>query len=237
MPDEQGSESQDTGHDERRRHPRQVVDDLSGILQSTHPVRIVDLSATGAAVEASERLLPNHTYRLRMDSREGEILTSGRVVWAKLTGTREIESGDVEPVFRAGIRFESELGERGRRLLQQLEERSPKGIGTRLQARFKMGELASTLLLSSESTFDVRVLSLGGMAAEMSFAPRLGSVLDLVLPLGDVQVEIRGTVANVTPVEGAEEHHLVGIQFRRVDPEVKAALEAFLERMDETEPS
>lgn len=228
MPQGQGS------GDERRRYARYSVEDVSGVIQSTHPVRIVDISASGAAVETAERLLPNHGYRLKIDSEEGEILTSGQVVWAKLTGTRETASGDVEPVFRAGLRFESQLGARGRRLLERLSLRSPEGIGTRLQARFKMSDLASSLLLTGESTFDVRVLSLGGMAAEMDFSPRLRAVLDVVLPLGDVQLELEGRVANVTPVEGTPERYLVGVQFLHMDAEAKAALETFLQRADET---
>ena len=45
------------------------------------------------------------------------------------------------------------------RLFDRLDESDAEDVGTSLRARYKLSDLASTLLLRGQSTFEVRTLS------------------------------------------------------------------------------
>jgi hypothetical protein len=97
-------------------------------------------------------------------------------------------------------------------MLDRLEADEFAGIDTRLSARYKMSDLASTLLLRDRATFEVRTLSRGGIGAELDYRPRVGSMLELVLPL-DEPVEVRGRVVAVDPATEDPARFLVRIEF------------------------
>jgi len=223
-----------------RQHRRHRVADLHGTLQFAHPATVIDLSRSGIAVESAERLVPGRIYPLQLEGRDGLLITtSARVVWCKLTGTLENEDGDSAPVFRAGLEFQGVLPDAATRLFDRLEQTSSAGVGSHLKARHKLSDLASTLLRRDQATFVVRSLSRRGMGAEMEYSPRLGSMLDFVLPL-DEPVELRGRVADVSPAPEDPRHFMVGIEFVNVPPLVQGQIDRYLDglgRMDSSEVS
>jgi hypothetical protein len=216
---------------DRRHHRRYRVADLSGTLQFSHPARVIDLSRSGAAIETSERLAPGRTYSLQLGEVEsGVTSTTARVIWCKLTGTRESSDGDSIPIYRAGLEFEGVLAEPASLLLDQLDDDGLAGVDTRLQARYKMSDLASTLLLRDRAGFEVRSLSRAGMGAEMEYSPRVGSMLEFVLPL-DEPVEIKGRVADVVPAEEDPRRFLVGIEFVGLGSVAQIQLDRYIARL------
>jgi hypothetical protein len=169
-------------------------------------------------VESAERLVPGRTYPLQLEGRDGLLITtSARVVWCKLTGTSENEDGEAAPVYRAGLEFQGVLPEAAGRLFDQLETSTVEDVDTNLLARYKLSDLASTLLLRGQATFEVRTMSRNGMGAEMEYSPRVGSMLEFVLPL-DEPLELRGRVADVNPAAENPTRFLVGIEFVSVPP-------------------
>ena len=216
---------------DRRRQRRFRVAQLAGTLQFTHPAKIVDLSRSGAAVETTERLAPGRTYSLQLQGDAGvNTSTVGRVIWCKLTGMEETDGGESTPIYRAGLEFEGVLPAPAVEILDRMDEASLAGIDTRLRARYKLSDLASTLLLRDRATFEVRTLSSGGMGAEMEYSPRIGSMLEFVLPL-DEPVEVRGRVVDVNPAEENARRFLVGIEFVGLAPSQQGHLDRYIERL------
>jgi PilZ domain-containing protein len=214
----------------QRAHRRFRVPDLQGTLQFAHPVTVIDLSRSGAAVETAERLVPDRTYPLQLESRDGIVVTTlGRVVWCKLTGTQENEDGDSAPLYRAGLAFEHGLPDAAARLIDELDQASLEGVDISLRARYKMSDLASIMLLRDRATFEVKTLSRQGLSAEMEHGPRVGSILEMVLPL-DQPVEVRGRVADVRPGEHPT-RFLVNIDFVGLTPTAQGHLERYIERL------
>ena len=212
-----------------RQQRRYRVADLHGTLQFAHPAVVLDLSRSGIAVESAERLAPGRIYPLQLEGQDGLLITtSARVVWCKFSGTVENEDGEAAPVYRAGLEFQGALPEAARLLFDRLEESESEGLDTNLQARYKMSDLASTLLLRGQSTFDVRTLSRGGMGAEMEYSPRVGSMLEFVLPL-DEPLELRGRVTDVNPAAENPTRFLVGIEFMSVSSLVQGRIDRYLE--------
>jgi hypothetical protein len=214
-----------------RQHRRFRVADLHGTLQFAHPAVVLDLSRSGIAVESAERLVPGRTYPLQLEGRDGLLITtSARVVWCKLVGTSENEDGEAAPVYRAGLEFQGVLPEAASRLFDELESSTAEDVDTNLQARYKLSDLASTLLLRGQSTFEVRTMSRSGMGAEMEYSPRIGSMLEFVLPL-DEPLELRGRVADVNPAAESPTRFLVGIEFVSVSPLAQGRIDRYLESL------
>ena len=216
---------------DRRRHRRYAVAELAGVLEFAHPAKVVDLSRSGASVETTERLAPGRAYRLQLEHADAPpTSTTGRVVWCRLTGTVDLGGGESSPLYRAGLHFEQDLAEPDAELLDRLDESAREGVDIRMQARYKLSDLASTLLLRDRSTFEVRTLSRAGMGAEMEYGPRVGALLDFVLPL-DEPIEVRGRVADVTPAAENPRRFLVGLEFVGVHTRGQALLDRYIDRL------
>jgi hypothetical protein len=73
-----------TNHIERRRGRRssgaELPEDLSGRIRPGHQVRVLDLSAWGALVETSRRLLPGSIVDLQLEAEDWRQVTKARVV-------------------------------------------------------------------------------------------------------------------------------------------------------------
>jgi hypothetical protein len=72
---------------DRRGHPRVRPDDtnkLTASLASGSDVRLIDLSKGGAQFECDRRFLPNATVSLRLLSKDGQHLVTGRVVRSRI---------------------------------------------------------------------------------------------------------------------------------------------------------
>jgi len=72
---------------DRRGHPRVRPDDsnkLAASLASGSDVRLIDLSKGGAQFECDRRFLPNATVSLRLLSKDGQHLVTGRVVRSRI---------------------------------------------------------------------------------------------------------------------------------------------------------
>lgn len=71
----------------RREHVRVRPDDhnkLTATLASGSDIRLIDLSRGGAQFECERRFLPNASVSLRLRTRDGEVLVTGRVVRSRI---------------------------------------------------------------------------------------------------------------------------------------------------------
>jgi hypothetical protein len=72
---------------DRRSHVRVRPDEnnrLAATLASGSDIRLIDLSKGGAQFECDRRFLPNATVSLRLLTRDGEVLVTGRVVRSRI---------------------------------------------------------------------------------------------------------------------------------------------------------
>lgn len=86
--------ARDDGHDaatataaNRREHVRVRPDDqnkLAATLASGSDIKLIDLSRGGAQFECERRFLPNASVSLRLRTRDGEVLVTGRVVRSRI---------------------------------------------------------------------------------------------------------------------------------------------------------
>ncbi len=96
--------------EERRGHGRLTVRQ-SRLRSPTLKGRVINLSATGMAIETHQSLRIGSQYYFLLDRKGRAMRLEGRVLWCRLKATVTDGSGDVTPVYRAGI--ERVTGSRG----------------------------------------------------------------------------------------------------------------------------
>jgi hypothetical protein len=92
---------------ERRRHPRVPVHgEVMGSIHTVAAAPFVDLSETGALLEANCALKPGSFYRLRFTiPGSGEMLLKTRVVRSFVHGFRPGPKGENALVYRTAVEF------------------------------------------------------------------------------------------------------------------------------------
>lgn len=149
----------------RRQHPRYRVEGVKGSFAMSADVRIVDISLTGIGLETNSYLAVGRHYSLRVQ-RTGEALKLwGRVVWCKMLRTEKNGSGDVLPVYRAGIEFENILSGVAEEWLTFIGEKAIVRPERRMMGRLSIAAPAPAHI-QGEVLFEVRSISAGGMLIE-----------------------------------------------------------------------
>jgi len=95
--------------DERRKHKRLIVKGNQKIISHFLNTRIINISVSGVAIETTTRLEINKEYGLKINQRGNALRLKGRVVWAVLMRAEKKESGDIIPVYKAGMEFQQPL--------------------------------------------------------------------------------------------------------------------------------
>jgi hypothetical protein len=93
---------------ERRRHERLQSRELATSrlrLGTNDEVRLVDLSASGARIEARARLRPGAPVRLAFPELGQDVATRGRIVWASVFRV----SANHGVTYRAAIHFDEPI--------------------------------------------------------------------------------------------------------------------------------
>ena len=94
---------------ERRKHKRVVVKGGEGDILYPLNTRIIDISLSGVSIETTEKLRMNKEYSLKINHRNHVLRLKSRVIWALLTRIEKKESGDIVPVYKAGMKFQQPL--------------------------------------------------------------------------------------------------------------------------------
>lgn len=212
---------------ERRRSHRFEVEGVRGSLTFRSEARIRNLSLTGMSLETADHLEVGKSYAMKLVYEEGEMRLSGMVVRSRLLGTRRLPNGDSQPVYEAGIRFDDVLNERATQLHDLLSASAQVSPDRRVTGRFEVG-LPESVRLDGDHQFEVRKISATGMLIETGPAPRLGSVVEVSVPLTDgEELHAAARVAHIEPVAGSDRHQL-GVEFRDLTPSDRARLDSFI---------
>lgn len=213
---------------ERRRSTRYPVSGVSGSLTFRSDARVVDLSLGGLSVETSQHLGVGKTYSIRLAREESdELRLGGEVVRSRLRGTRARDDGERGPVYEAGIRFHPLSDVQTAALRELLSASTEVQLDEPMAGRFDLG-LPESVRLRSDYGFEVRKLSATGMLIESELAPRLDTVIELTVALGEGELRTSVRVAYVEEIAPGRYH--LGVEFGEMSADDRKLLDRFIAR-------
>ena len=154
----------------QRRHKRYEVHGVRGALLFRTQVTVRNISLSGVAIEATERLQLGRTYSIRLAGGEDHVDATGTIRWCHLASFRPAEGGSPSAVYEAGLAFQEVLSEKGHGLLRFLEEHVVLSPHQRLTGRFH-GDGMRPADLETLYGFEVLRLSLSGLLVRTQLEP------------------------------------------------------------------
>ena len=226
MPKRDGEERRD-----RRRHR---VSGLSGVLRHTIEARVLDLSVLGMAIETSSWLQVGQRYRLRMVHPDHSVDYDSQVVWCHLVGSQPAGSGDVRPIYQAGLQFVGSPNDEGPALRELLEKTAVVSVGSRLAGRFKVRR-EKTVDVSLQHEFEVLAVGRQEVILRAELLPEIGTRFRLEIGEGEDQVRATVGVEELSRTPGSRASKLI-CRILEVDPETRGSLERLIRsQLDEPE--
>ena len=101
-----------------RSQPRYEVEDLR--VLSPVGAKILDVGAVGMGLETMEKLPLGREDTFELAARTRRLRVPGRVTWCRLVRTIRTASGDMVPVYRAGVRFAESVSPSSRNELLEI---------------------------------------------------------------------------------------------------------------------
>jgi len=90
---------------DRRRHKRLIVKGVQRNALYFSNTKIINISVAGAAIETTKKPEINREYIFKIIYKGNPLRLKGHVVWALPICVERKESGDVIPLYKAGIKF------------------------------------------------------------------------------------------------------------------------------------
>jgi hypothetical protein len=212
---------------EHRRHKRYDVNDVRGSLALNAEAELLNMSLTGMAIATRAMLKVGGKCTLRIPHQGGTLTVPADVKWCRLVSTERTASGDVVPVYQAGLDFRQILDEKARQMLELIESSIVVELERRLSGRFKV-VVEGPVELRAWQPFEVRRISLSGMLIETDLIAEVGTVFDLEIEPDGTPIELRGRVAHLRALAEGERGEL-GVEFLALSAESRRALEALIE--------
>ena len=219
---------------EGRRHKRYIVDGIQGNVLYPADLEILNISIDGAAIETTKWLDLNREYTLKVKYKDIVLNLRGRIVWAVLTSKEKKGSGEVIPVYRAGVRFTDTLSEKTTMLINFIEENKIRTLEKRLVGvRFKIVTYQDTKI-DYPYKYEVKKMSLSGMLVETEYALDLNSNYDIELFLTDNVLNIIGRIAYCEKIDSDDGiKYNIGIEFAELSDNDKGTLKEFLNTLED----
>lgn len=219
---------------EERKHKRYTVDGIQGNVLYPADLEILNISIEGAAIETTKWLDLNREYTLKVKYKDIVLNLRGRIVWAVLTSKGKKGSGEVIPVYRAGVRFTDTLSEKTTMLINFIEENKIRALEKRLVGvRFKIVTLQDTKI-DYPYKYEVKKMSLSGMLVETEYALDLNSNYDIELFLTDNVLNIIGRIAYCEKIDSDDgTKYNIGIEFAEVSDNDRGTLKEFLNTLED----
>lgn len=220
----------------KRRHKRYVVDRIFGNLLYSTEVNIVNLSIDGAAIETTKRLELNREYPFKIRYKGTLLNLKGLVVWSVLSQSEKKDSGEVIPVYKAGLKFTELLDEKTKILLKFIEESKVKSTEKRLIGiRIKIAESENkNIKIDFPYRYDVKKISLSGMLVEIEHPFELNARHHMELFLNKDVLNIVGRIAYCDKNTSNEDtKYDIGIEFVDMSDNDKVLLKEFIDTLEE----
>lgn len=214
---------------DRRKHERFSAEEVLGNFSYSVEANVLNLSLGGLAVRTYTQLNIGRRYRFRVGDRQDAVHLSGAVRWCRLAGTEKRSSGDIVPVYEAGISFDEVLSEKAEELLEFMERNIILDLKRRIFGRFRVQSKGS-VTLESDSKYLVRQLSTSGMMIEADVALKPETTLDLEMRLSRRKFTTPARIVYLAEVDLQNEtlKYRMGVEFIGTAPEQAAKLEDFI---------
>ncbi len=214
---------------QKRRYRRYEVHDLYGSLLFRVEVKILNLSLTGMAVEATQQLKQGRVHAVRLGQGDSAVSLDATIRWCRLVGTRKSASGEPVTVYLAGLTFDGMVSEKAEHVMEFLKEHVVLALQKRVIGRFRpKGE--SPIELAARVEFEVAKVSLSGMLLKTRILPTLDSTFDVEMAIAGAPFESSCRVAYVQRSGGtdAEPEVDVGVEFAGLGEPQQVVLRQFI---------
>lgn len=217
--------------DNTRQHDRFSTENVLGSFSFTVEASVLNLSLGGLAVRTHTQLSIGRKYRFQLGATADAVQMTGSVRWCRMSGTVKQETGDIVPVYDAGISFDDVLTEKAEELLHFMEKNITVDLKRRIAGRFKI-ESSDPLVLESDSEFLVQQISISGMMIEAEVALKPETGVELEMRLGRRSFISPGRVIYLAEIALQDEalRYRMGVEFVRTSKEKKRVLEDFIRK-------
>lgn len=146
-----------------------------------------------------------------------------------MSGTERQETGDIVPVYDAGIAFDEVLTDKAEELLEFMEKNIVLSPRQRIAGRFKI-ESEDPLTLESDSDFQVREVSVSGMKIEADVALKPETALELEMRLGRWKFVTQARIIYMAEidVQDGSLRYRMGVEFLETSPKQRQKLEKYI---------
>lgn len=218
-----------TRDDKRRRQDRFSTDNVQGNFSYAVEARVLNLSLGGLAVRTNTQLSIGRKYRFSLGGEADSVQLTGAVRWCRMSGTEKKETGDIVPVYEAGISFDDVLTDKAEELLEFMEKNITLDLKRRIAGRFKV-ETSDPLVLESDTDYVVKQISIAGMMIESDVALKPDTELELEMRLGRRKFTSAGRVIYLAEIALKDEvlRYRMGVEFTKIPKERVKALEEFI---------
>ncbi|MEJ2684956.1 MAG: PilZ domain-containing protein [Candidatus Sulfobium sp.] len=220
-----------------RKHQRFTLEGLDICARTLFnaEAEIINISATGASIRIARRLNIDGVYALKFSYRDNCFTVKGRVVWEKLTGSKESQEGEVIPIYTAGLEFQGELPDKLKQIgtfieekVTEIRERRLGGIRIRVTGD-------DSAVLSHLETCRVMDISLGGMSMESVHEVPTGTGFRLQFTIKENEPPLfcSGRVAFCRngPAPANPEKYTVGVEFIEMSEGDREKLKRFVDSL------
>ena len=218
-----------TEDDNKRRHDRFSTESVSGKFSYAVRASVLNLSLGGLAVRTNTQLNIGRKYQFRLGTSSKDVEMTGSVRWCRMSGTERQESGDVIPVYDAGISFDDVLTEKAAELLQFMEQNITLDLKKRISGRFKV-EPSGPVVLKADTGYLVKQISLSGMMIESEVALDPDTRFDIDMRLGRRKFTSSARIIYMAEIGEDDETkaYRMGVEFVETPDEKMQILEDFI---------
>jgi len=220
---------------EERRHKRYVVKGIQGNVLYTSDLNVIDISLGGAAIETTKKIEVNREYPFKIRFKGRTINLTGIVVWSVLSHSKKTESGEVVPVYRAGVKFTNVMSEKANVLLEFIEENLVTTSDRRLKGvRCKIAT-SKDIKIDYPYKYNVKDMSLSGMLIKTEYPLDPNTTYNMELLLDENVLNIVGRIISCSEIEaGNDTRYGVRIEFVEMSEKERGFLKSFLDTLNES---
>ncbi|MCX5718831.1 MAG: PilZ domain-containing protein [Nitrospirae bacterium] len=218
----------------KRRNRRYFVNGVKGNVLYPSDLHIINISIDGAAIETKKRLELNREYSFKVKYKDSFLHLKGLVVWSILSQTEKRHSGEIMPIYKAGIKFTNILNERATMLLKFIEENRIKTYEKRFGGiRVKIAS-SKDVKIELPCKYEVKKISLSGMLIETESPFEINVQYEMEFSVNDHRVNVIGKVSNCAKIVSEDvDKYDIGIEFIEMSDKDKEILKSFLDVLEE----
>lgn len=226
--------------DDERRHKRVSCKDknIHCRVQFSTDVNLLNISTSGGAIKLNKQLHIGKEYIINMKRGDNIISVKGTVVWEKLVASEKNKSGDLVPVYRAGIQFRNILTEEGQKIIDFISENLvPAELKARLGGiRIDISGSESDVLINNNKNFKILKMSLSGMLLKTDVSLETGDTCWMELHLTDNRspVHVVGKVVSSRQIgDDKHLHYETAMEIIKIGNDDRAVLARYIDALIE----